>query len=58
MTAERAKEIENELCRAMEESISDSDSSEKENEKYLNAAMAVQELRTYLEGKEKLHEFR
>ena len=56
MTAERAKQIENELCRAMEESISDPDSSGKENEKYLNAAMAVQELRTYLEWKERKDE--
>ena len=53
MTAERAKEIENELCRAMEESISDPDSSEEENEKYLNAAMAAQELRIYLEGEKR-----
>lgn len=53
MTAERAKQIEDELCRAMEESISDPDSSEKENEKYLNAVVAVQELRTCLEGEKR-----
>lgn len=51
MTAERVKEIEDELCRAMEENLMKSDD-QVEHFHYLQATHGIQELRMYLEEKE------